>query len=133
MTALTSEQRQALLESLEAIEAGLLEGAAQRKQDAEAVQLDQARVGRLSRMDAMQQQALAQASERRAAEQLQRVHSALMRIRSPAYGLCVDCKEPIPFGRLNADPCVLLCIECQGFRDEDAADEERRRRSQGRR
>lgn len=132
MESLDSEQRQHIADKLRSMAAELVDGQEQRRQDAATVQLDQTRVGRLSRMDALQQQALAQAAERRAEQQLQRVRAALKRIDDPAFGLCIDCRQPIALPRLQADPCVLLCLECQGFRDEDAAEQARRRRVQGR-
>jgi len=76
------------------------------------VELDQARVGRLSRMDAMQQQAMAQASARRTEVERQRIQTALGRLRKGDYGYCVKCDEEIAEKRLNVDPATLLCIEC---------------------
>ena len=76
------------------------------------VELDQARMGRLSRMDAMQQQAMAQASGRLAEQERQRIVSALNRIQSGDYGYCMKCKDEIAEGRLRFDPSVLVCISC---------------------
>lgn len=125
-------QKQQLAEKLRMLEAALVESLAQRQQDAAAVELDQTRVGRLSRMDAMQQQALARAALERARSELMRTRSALQRVESTDYGNCVDCSDDIPFERLLADPCAMLCMACQGFRDEDAAEAERRARNRGR-
>ncbi len=88
---------------------------------AEAVQpveLDQARVGRLSRMDAMQAQAMSIEAQRRRKVQLDRIGSALQRIADGNFGDCLCCGEPIDGKRLEYDPAVLLCIGC-------AADAER--------
>lgn len=85
--------------------------AAQRQEGA-PVELDQTRVGRLSRMDAMQQQAMARAAARRTELELQRLRSALDRLRAGEYGYCVKCEEEIAAGRLRADPATLLCIDC---------------------
>ena len=76
------------------------------------VELDQTSVGRLSRMDAMQQQAMAQANLRRKEIERQRVQTALIRIQSGDYGYCVKCEEEIAEARLKIDPAVLICIEC---------------------
>lgn len=76
------------------------------------VQLDQQSVGRLSRMDAMQGQQMAQATERRRAQQLLQVEAALRRIEEDDYGYCVDCGEDIDPRRLTVDPTALRCIEC---------------------
>lgn len=69
-------------------------------------------IGRLSRMDAMQQQAMAQAQARLAAQELTRVEAALRRIDEGTYGECVECGEMIAPGRLRVMPDVLLCIAC---------------------
>ena len=76
------------------------------------VELDQSRVGRLSRMDAMQGQAMAQASNRRREAMLAGIEKALARIESGVYGGCIDCDEPINPQRLEADPIVRRCINC---------------------
>ena len=76
------------------------------------VELDQSKVGRLSRMDAMQAQAMAKASEQRRQATLQRITAALKRIDDGDYGICVECDEPINLKRLEFDPAVLLCIDC---------------------
>ena len=79
---------------------------------AAVVQLDQARVGRLSRMDALQAQAMARASGRRRAVQLREIDAALRRIGDGSYGECERCEEPIDPRRLDADPTARLCIDC---------------------
>jgi len=76
------------------------------------VELDQARVGRLSRMDALQGQAMAKEQERRRTLELQRIAVALTRIETSEYGYCVKCDEAIAAARLAHDPSVLLCIAC---------------------
>jgi DnaK suppressor protein len=82
-----------------------------RKKEA-PIELDQARVGRLSRMDAMQQQAMSQAAANLAELERQRIQTALSRIRSGEYGYCVLCGEEIAEGRLRFDPSVPTCISC---------------------
>ncbi len=86
------------------------------KEDAEGsagiVELDQSKVGRLSRMDAMQAQAMAKASERRREATSRRISAALRRIDDGDYGLCIECEEPIDPKRLDFDPTLLLCIDC---------------------
>lgn len=79
---------------------------------AQPVELDQTRVGRLSRMDAMQAQEMSLATRRRTELQLTRIESALQRIEQGNYGDCVRCGEPINEERLDFDPAVLLCIGC---------------------
>jgi DnaK suppressor protein len=88
------------------------QGRAALRQGGAPVELDQAKVGRLSRMDALQQQAMAQATARRNEQEIQRIHTALARLRSGDYGYCVTCDEDISPGRLLADPATLVCIDC---------------------
>ena len=76
------------------------------------VELDQTRQGRLSRMDAMQQQAMAAETKRRREQELRRIHTALARIDADDYGLCSDCGEDIAPARLEIDPAATRCIRC---------------------
>ena len=76
------------------------------------VSLDQQSVGRLSRMDAMQQQAMNQATEQKRKFDLVRIEAALRRIRDEEYGYCDECGEEIPDGRLAIDPMAELCVTC---------------------
>ena len=82
------------------------------EESAAIVELDQSKVGRLSRMDAMQGQAMAKASAERRVQMLLQIEAALKRIDDDEYGLCRECGEPINPKRLEFDPTVLLCIEC---------------------
>ena len=76
------------------------------------VELDQQSVGRLSRMDAMQQQAMSQATEQTRRANLLRIEAAERRLRDDEYGYCDDCGEEIPDARLNIDPMAERCIKC---------------------
>jgi DnaK suppressor protein len=96
----------ALREELESIEASSDESAA-------VVELDQSKVGRLSRMDALQAQAMAQASGQRRKAVLRNIEAALKRVEDGSYGLCRDCNEPINPKRLEFDPTALRCIDCE--------------------
>jgi len=90
-----------------------LEAAAETgKESAAVVELDQSKVGRLSRMDAMQAQAMAKAAERRREETMRRIEAALKRIDNDEYGYCARCDEPINPKRLEFDPTATLCIDC---------------------
>ena len=82
------------------------------QQARDVVTLDQTSVGRLSRMDAMQAQAMAQASHRRRQIDLQRISAALIRLEQNDYGDCLRCGEPIAEQRLEFDPAATLCIDC---------------------
>ena len=87
----------------------LMDGSREARQ---AVELDQTKVGRLSRMDAIQGQAMALETDRRRALELQRIDSALKRLDAGEYGLCVRCGEEIPARRLGFDPAATVCIDC---------------------
>ncbi len=82
------------------------------KDSTKPVELDQASVGRLSRMDAMQAQEMAQETARRRQQQLTRIEAALRRIDSGDYGYCFVCGEEIDVRRLAADPTHTRCIAC---------------------
>ena len=77
------------------------------------VMLDQQSVGRLSRMDAMQQQKMELATEERRRIRVTAIKAALQRIEKDEYGFCLVCDEQIQSGRLAFDPAVALCIHCQ--------------------
>ncbi len=76
------------------------------------VELDQARVGRLSRMDAMQAQEMAQETARRRQHQLLEIDGALRRIETGKYGYCFVCGEEIDIRRLFINPRNTRCMEC---------------------
>ena len=78
------------------------------------VTLQQDSVGRLSRMDAMQQQAMAQAAERRRQSERNRIVAALARLDEGEWGWCVGCGEEIAAKRLEHDPSVASCVNCAG-------------------
>lgn len=94
-----------------------------RQEDASAadaratVTLDQAAVGRLSRMDAMQQQQMALAEQRRRQQGLARIEAALGRLADGNYGECTACGELVAEARLAMDPAITLCLACATARE----------------
>ena len=84
---------------------------------ARVVELDQTSVGRLSRMDALQGQAMSQEQGRRRGLELQKISAALRRIEVGDYGDCLACDEPIAIKRLALDPAATLCIRCASARE----------------
>ena len=82
------------------------------KQSRAPVSLDQQSVGRLSRMDAMQQQSMDLAKEERRAQRLAILTAALKRMDDGEFGYCLRCGEDIPPARLDVDPAVTLCVDC---------------------
>ncbi|NBB94065.1 MAG: TraR/DksA family transcriptional regulator [Gammaproteobacteria bacterium] len=90
-----------------------LEDLAQSSREATAtVELDQTRQGRLSRMDALQGQAMAKDAERRRVQTLRRLKAALARLERGEFGDCIECGEPIADRRLRSDPGTTLCVQC---------------------
>ena len=82
------------------------------------VDLDQP-IGRLSRMDALQQQAMAKANRAGTERRVQLIESALQAIKQQRYGDCRRCEEPIGYPRLKARPESPFCLECQGQIEEE--------------
>ncbi len=107
-----------------AVKAGLLarladiEAAGRATSDSrKPVELDQQSVGRLSRMDAIQVQAMALATEERRAQERRRVLAAIRRIETGEYGYCVRCGDEVGEARLRLDPTATLCLPCAKARD----------------
>lgn len=86
-------------------------------EDSKPVVLDQQMVGRLSRMDAMQQQQMAAANQGHVREHLRGVQLAIAAIAAGDYGYCRQCDEPIGWPRLQARPETALCIRCQQLKE----------------
>lgn len=104
----TEERRRSLEAELAALEAEEASTAADRR----PVELDQQSVGRLSRMDALQVQAMASAQSRRRAQRRGQIRAALRLMDEGEYGWCQHCGEAIEARRLNFDAAAQLCIEC---------------------
>ena len=82
------------------------------QEGARTVALDQQSVGRLSRMDALQQQEMAKATQLRRNQLKMRISSALARIDEEEFGYCVQCGDKIAEKRLENDPTVPTCLSC---------------------
>jgi len=90
-----------------------LQGDDTRGQSGQAtVELDQQAIGRLSRMDALQNQAMAKAGHARRQAQRTRLKAALARMDEGEFGYCEDCGDEIAGGRLELDPAATRCISC---------------------
>lgn len=100
--------RQALLDALDRLKEQDALGA----EGTRTVSLDQQSVGRLSRMDALQQQSMAKATQARRAAAEARIRAALLRIEEGEFGYCTDCGEEIAKARLKLDPAIPTCITC---------------------
>lgn len=82
------------------------------KDNRKPVVLDQQSVGRLSRMDSLQVQAMDKAQDAARQKKRLKIKAALKRLDAGDYGYCVSCDEPIGEKRLDLDPSVPLCISC---------------------
>lgn len=100
--------RQKLIHERRTLEREDAQGAESRR----IVTLDQQSVGRLSRMDAMQQQAMAEAASRRRETRRKRIDAALTRIEDDEFGYCQDCGDEISAARLDLDPTLPNCVSC---------------------
>ena len=104
--------REHLRQSLEAERDELMALSQATRDDRMPVELDQQSVGRLSRMDAIQQQSMDLAREERRRTRLKVVDAALQRITTDDYGYCLVCGDDIPYRRLQSDPAVTRCVDC---------------------
>ena len=102
-----------LQEDLKAVNAAIQQAA----EAATTVELDQSRVGRLSRMDAMQQQAMAKEVQTRMVNRKRKLEAALARIPAGNYGACCECRDPLDIERLEADPATVFCGDCASERE----------------
>ena len=116
MPELTRQQLEELHRALLSLRRDLQQLLADSTDGARPVSLDEP-IGRLSRMDAMQQQSMVQANRRTAQTRLTRVEAALRRYGHDEYGLCVECEEDIGYARLKAQPEAPFCIDCQSHRE----------------
>lgn len=112
MSDLTEINVEAIRARLLALREELARLAESHQADQDPVELDQTKVGRLSRMDALQGQAMAQEVARRREVELKRIDAALKRIDDGDYGYCIACGEEIAVKRLELDPTAPTCISC---------------------
>ena len=82
------------------------------KDSAKPVDLEQP-IGRVSRVDALQQQSMSKASRRNLEIRLRQTKTALVAVNDEEYGDCKECGESIGYLRLKARPETLFCFECQ--------------------
>lgn len=84
---------------------------------ARTVMLDQSSVGRLSRMDAMQQQAMAQELRSRLITNRRSLQAALARIAAGSFGHCCQCDAELDPKRLAHEPATVFCADCVAERE----------------
>jgi DnaK suppressor protein len=113
MEELTDQEAEILRKQLVELVAELEDKLRASADTAAPVVLDQSSVGRLSRMDAMQQQAMAKATRQKAQLRLTQCKAALSAFDRDEYGFCRKCEEPIGYARLSAKPEAPFCLSCQ--------------------
>jgi DnaK suppressor protein len=116
---LSDTQHHEILEDLYTLQAELLIFIADETGATQTVELDQSTQGRLSRIDAMQAQKMAEAQGRRAKQRLERVRSVLAIHADPGqdFGACRVCEDAISYRRLKAQPDALFCVQCAQDRE----------------
>lgn len=111
---LSADQLQPLRADLERALARLERSMKTSARAARPVQLDQTSVGRLSRIDAIQNQSLTQGLRAREDAKSALLRGALKRIDQGTYGLCTGCAGPLQFERLSVFPETPTCSGCAG-------------------
>ncbi len=112
MRELTDAERAELVEQLGVLRDELRATLQATAEAAGTVHLDQAAVGRISRVDALQAQQMVAEQRRRSTLRLKQVVNALERASDDEYGECLACGEPIGYARLRARPESPLCVAC---------------------
>jgi len=110
---LTDAQYESLTAKLRGLAAALRAQLDSATGDGKPVELDSTAFGRVSRVDAIQQQQMVKATRGRAKERVIQVEAALERVADGEYGDCAKCGEPIGFRRLDARPETPFCVACQ--------------------
>ncbi len=106
-----SEQIERLRDKLEELAREIDQYLRGSEASAAAVEPDKG-LGRLSRMEAMQDQQMVLELRRRKKRQKLEVQNALARIDEGKYGQCSFCGNEISFERLDAFPEVQTCVSC---------------------
>lgn len=111
-SALTAEQLRELHAELQSELARLDKTMDSSREAAKPVALDQTSVGRVSRIDALQNQAMSVDLHARNESRRAQIVDALERIEAGTYGVCARCGNPIPYGRLLVFPEARVCAVC---------------------
>ncbi|MBT3244927.1 MAG: TraR/DksA family transcriptional regulator [Bacteroidetes bacterium] len=69
-------------------------------------------IGRVSRMDAINNRSVTEASLRQARGKLKSLQRVSAQLGTKEFGLCMKCKQPIPIGRILFRPESLFCVNC---------------------
>lgn len=69
-------------------------------------------IGRISRMDAINNKSITEASLKQAEDKLKNLEQVLTKIGTRDFGICLKCHKPIPIGRIMIRPESQLCVNC---------------------
>lgn len=116
---LNSAQLKQLIDLLEKQKVELQQQLENTEADSQPVTLDQQSVGRVSRIDAIQQQQMALASREHNKNLLIAVNKSLNRANNEEYGYCLECGEAIGFKRLQVQPYAEFCLDCQSVKEQN--------------
>ncbi len=117
MSALSPKQTSLIESDLKQLQLELKQQLGLSKESTDVVVLDQTSVGRVSRVDALQQQSMALSLQRTAMGKLKRVEVALAELQEGVFGYCQQCDEAIGFARLQIQPESKYCLNCQSAID----------------
>lgn len=116
MDVLTPDQLEELLTDLVQLREELQRQLEASREGAKPVDLNEP-IGRLTRMDAIQQQKMTEATRRETKLRLMQTEAALLRHESGDYGFCIACEEPVRLARLKVRPETTSCVDCQSRRE----------------
>ena len=114
---LTPSQLNQLVDLLKRQKIELQQELEKTRADSQPVTLDQQSVGRVSRIDAIQQQQMAIANREQNKNQLVAIAKSLNRVENEEYGYCLECAESIGFKRLQVQPYAEFCLDCQSAKE----------------
>jgi DnaK suppressor protein len=69
-------------------------------------------IGRISRMDAINNKSIVEASMRNLQARLSQLQKISQIIYDNDFGVCISCRKPIPFERLKIRPEIRQCAIC---------------------
>lgn len=69
-------------------------------------------IGRVSRMDAINNRSVNEAALSKAEQKLKNLRIALNNIDDDDFGICGKCKQQIPIGRILLVPQNRFCVRC---------------------
>ncbi len=69
-------------------------------------------IGRITRMDAINNKSVTEATLRQAEEKLRNLNRVLSRVGTSDFGICIKCGNPIPEARMLYRPESLRCVNC---------------------